>query len=101
MATFVMKRSSHGLFLLLSFVLLASSLIPAPISGQSIVDGGRKSKMTISATKAAIIHDDDDVFNGCTPHDASASRFLCTKDGLYWPSLSECAINCPCTVRCD
>ncbi|RCV30034.1 hypothetical protein SETIT_6G061500v2 [Setaria italica] len=95
-----MKRSSQGV-LLLSLVLMASSAIAAPISGESIIDGGRKSKMTtIGANKAAIIHDDD-IFNGCWPHDAESSNVCCTKDNLCWPSLSECAINCPCKVRCD
>nr|CAB3482149.1 unnamed protein product [Digitaria exilis] len=67
---------------------------------ETMMEGDKKSKMTTSTNKTEIIPDDD-VFNGCTPHDARASRFLCTKDGLYWPSLSECVINCPCKVRCN
>ncbi|RCV30037.1 hypothetical protein SETIT_6G061800v2 [Setaria italica] len=80
MATFMMKsrRSSQGLLLLLSLLLLTFSVIPAPIR---------------------VIH--DDIFNGCWPHDASASNVCCTKDKLCWPSLSECVINCPCKVRCN
>ena len=62
-----------------------------------MIEGGRKGKMTTGANETEIILD---VFNGCTPHDARASRFRCRKDGLYWPSLSECVINCPCKVRC-
>ncbi|KAG2581571.1 hypothetical protein PVAP13_6KG056700 [Panicum virgatum] len=90
------RRSSQGL-LLLALLLLAFSVIPALISGESMIEGGRKGKMTTGANETEIILD---VFNGCTPHDARASRFRCRKDGLYWPSLSECVINCPCKVRC-
>ncbi|PAN33618.1 hypothetical protein PAHAL_6G034000 [Panicum hallii] len=102
MATLMMKskRSSHGL-LLLSLLLLAFSAIPALISGESFIDGGgRKSKMAIGAGKGADINDDDP-FNGCTPHDARASRFCCSKDNLCWTTLYDCAINCPCKVNCD
>ncbi|CAN6322036.1 unnamed protein product [Urochloa humidicola] len=99
MASFVMKSSSQGLLLLSLLVLLAFSVTHAPISGESIiVDGGRKSKMTMDANKAAVIN--DDIYNGCWPHDAGASNFCCSKDNLCWPSLTECAINCPCKVRC-
>ncbi|CAO2168044.1 unnamed protein product [Urochloa humidicola] len=107
MATFMMKsrRSSIQGLLLLSLLVLAVSAIPAPISGENMIDGGRKmSKMTaiIGADKLAgvVIHGDD-VFNGCLPHDARGSNFVCTKDHLNWPSLSECVINCPCKVRCN
>nr|XP_034601003.1 uncharacterized protein LOC117861543 [Setaria viridis] len=76
MATFMMKsrRSSQGLLLLLSLLLLTFSVIPAPIRGERITEGGRKSKIV----KAAVIH--DDIFNGCWHHDASASNVCCTKD---------------------
>ncbi|KAG2576721.1 uncharacterized protein LOC120677770 [Panicum virgatum] len=110
MATLMMKKSrrssSQGL-LLLSLLLLASfSAIPALIRGESFVagSGGRKSKMmAIGSGKAAVIHGDgdDDPFNGCTPHDARSSKFSCSKDDLWWPSLYECAINCPCMVNCN
>ncbi|CAL5004068.1 unnamed protein product [Urochloa decumbens] len=108
MATFMMKsrRSSVQGLLLLSLLVLAVSAIPAPISGESMIDssGGRKMSKTaiIGADKQAgvVIHGDD-VFNGCLPHDARASNFVCTKDNLNWPSLSECVINCPCKVRCN
>ncbi|CAO2210142.1 unnamed protein product [Urochloa humidicola] len=105
MATFMMKSRSSSIqgLLLLSLLVLAVSAIPAPINGESTVDGGRKMSKTaiIGADKQAgvVIHDDD-VFNGCLPHDARASNFVCTKDNLSWPSLSECVINCPCKVRC-
>jgi hypothetical protein len=74
------------------------------VSGdESFMDGGgRKSKMAIGAGKVAVIHGDgDDPFNGCTPHDARASSFSCSKDNLWWPSLYECVINCPCMVNCN
>ncbi|KAG2581569.1 hypothetical protein PVAP13_6KG056300 [Panicum virgatum] len=104
MATLMMKssRSSQGL-LLLSLLLLAFSAIPALISDESFVDGGgRKSKMAIGAGKGQDIHeDDDDPFNGCTPHDARAKKFCCSKDNLCWTTLYDCAINCPCKVNCD
>ncbi|PUZ50118.1 hypothetical protein GQ55_6G034100 [Panicum hallii var. hallii] len=105
MATLMKKsrRRSQGL-LLLSLLLLAFSANPALISGdESFMDGGgRKSKMAIGAGKVAVIHGDgDDPFNGCTPHDARASSFSCSKDNLWWPSLYECAINCPCMVNCN
>jgi hypothetical protein len=70
------------------------------MTGEDKIEGGRKGKMTIGANKIETILDDD-VFNGCTPHDARASSFRCSKDGLTWPSLSECVINCPCKVRCN
>ena len=59
--------------------------------------------MAIGSGKAAVIHGDgdDDPFNGCTPHDARASKFSCSKDDLWWPLLYECAINCPCMVNCN
>ncbi|KAG2581570.1 hypothetical protein PVAP13_6KG056935 [Panicum virgatum] len=99
------RSSRQGLLLLLSLLLLASfSAIPALISGNlsSSGGGGRKSKMAIGAGKVAVIHGDgDDPFNGCTPHDARASKFSCGKDNLWWPSLYECAINCPCMVNCN
>ncbi|CAO2189796.1 unnamed protein product [Urochloa humidicola] len=91
-----MKHSNQGLLILSLVLILASSVILAPISGESMIDGGRKSKV-----KAAVIIHGDDVFNGCWPHDARASNFVCTKDNLNWPSLSECVINCPCKVRCN
>ncbi|KAF8712898.1 hypothetical protein HU200_028678 [Digitaria exilis] len=100
MATFMMNSRRGSLLLFLALFLLAFSVIPAPINGETMMEGDKKSKMTTSTNKTEIIPDDD-VFNGCTPHDARASRFLCTKDGLYWPSLSECVINCPCKVRCN
>ncbi|CAO2167994.1 unnamed protein product [Urochloa humidicola] len=106
MATIMMKsrHSSIQGLLLLSLLVLAVSAIPAPITGESMIDGGRKMSKTaiIGADKQAgvVIHGDD-VFNGCLPHDARASNFVCTKDHLNWPSLSECVINCPCKVRCN
>ncbi|CAO2164409.1 unnamed protein product [Urochloa humidicola] len=109
METFMMKsrRSSIQGLLLLSLLVLTVSAIPAPITGESMIDGSRKMSKTaiIGADKQAgvVIHGDvgDDVFNGCLPHDAGAYNFVCTKDNLSWPTLSECAINCPCIVRCN
>ena len=58
--------------------------------------------MAIGAGKGQDIHEvDDDPFNGCTPHDARAKKFCCSKDNLCWTTLYDCAINCPCKVNCD
>ncbi|CAO2168038.1 unnamed protein product [Urochloa humidicola] len=106
MATIMMKsrRSSIQGLLLLSLLVLAVSAIPAPISGESMIDGGRKMSKTViigADKQAGVVIHGDDIFNGCLPHDARASNFVCTKDHLNWPSLSECVINCPCKVRCN
>jgi hypothetical protein len=59
--------------------------------------------MVVGGDNKAIIHDDNDLLNGChynqNPHDLSA-LFCCSKDNLCWPSAPECAANCPCKTNC-
>ncbi|KAJ1267265.1 hypothetical protein BS78_07G043800 [Paspalum vaginatum] len=93
------KPSSQGL-LLLALVVMAFSVIPAPVRGENI--DGRKSKMaSVAGANKAVIQDDK--FNGCHynsgVHD-EGSIFCCSKDKLCWPNLTVCVNNCPCKTNC-
>ncbi|TVU42711.1 hypothetical protein EJB05_09132, partial [Eragrostis curvula] len=75
---------------LLSLVLLASSVIPARISGQSTADGTKRE--TMGASNGMVINANKPRPRQCFP--SPPTDFCCWRTDECYPSLPECQSHC-------